>query len=159
MVSDKNGWANSVEVFVRIFDLEGNASRQGHGILESASGGPLGYLLAAEDSQYYRGDGTIDGAYYEGDVGGERTSDKGRLGHDGGKHVEGHDKPSIARQKVGQIRSKRHVIEPWEIRGTEDDDDDKDEDPGLEMLVERSKLSTFFVVRCREDVFSWGSST
>lgn len=115
MISDKDGWANCLEVLVRIFDLEGNACREGHDILEGTTGSPLGQLFLTEDSQDYRGNSAVYSAYYQGDVGGERTSDEGRLGHDGGQHVEGHDKTSVTREKVSQNRSKRHVIDPWEV--------------------------------------------
>ena len=106
MVADEDGGAGLAENVLGVLDLEADASRQGHDVLEGAADGPLRALAVAEPREDDRGEDAETGAEEQREVAGERAGHEGRLREDEGQHVEADGEGDAAFEEVDRVVEK-----------------------------------------------------
>ena len=105
MVPHKDG-RPGVQMLFAGQDLELDAYRQGHGIFEGPSCGPLRDAVVADETKDYGGDDTVDGADGEGSVGGEETGvEGGCLGTEIGHAEEGRGEAEVEGEEAKEERN------------------------------------------------------
>ena len=103
VVADEDGGTGLAEDVLGILDLEADAGRQGHDVLEGAADGPLGALAVAEPREDDRGEDTDTGAEEQREVAGERAGHEGRLREDERQHVETDGEGDAAFEEVDRV--------------------------------------------------------
>lgn len=63
VIANEDGRPNGAEYIARVVNLEDNARRQSHGVVERAGGNPLRNTLLANEGEEHGGDDTKDGTH------------------------------------------------------------------------------------------------
>lgn len=96
MIANKHRRAGCVQVVVRVVNGEGYASGKPHNVFEAARGSPLRDASVADQTEEYGDDDAIQSAYYEGDVGGEETTEEPCCWNARREHVEEEDEAYVS---------------------------------------------------------------